>query len=125
MGCNYYFVPKRKKKVKLTEFESMFYYLSFEPIHIGKSSFDWTFSFQKTSYYSSYKELLEFHDKWKDKIKIIDEYDRRVSIEHFKALVEAKKNEQHSQTLYMINNYSSDTDYLDCEGYDFNERDFS
>lgn len=131
MGTNYYFTLKRNKKSelkhKINPIESIFFPIEEKPLHIGKSSLGWTFSFQKTEYYKSYKEILEFYEKNKKYIRIIDEYHRTIPINEFKELVEHKRTEQNNHYHYMHEEYPDDDfgDYLDEEGNSFSELDFS
>ena len=130
MGTNYYFVLKRNKKAeleaKISPIERIFIPIEENPLHIGKSSCGWTFSFQKTQYYSSYKEILEFYEKNKENIKIIDEYNKTIPIDEFMELVEYKKEEPNNHYYYMHEEYPDDDfgDYLDDEGNSFSELDF-
>ena len=131
MGCNYYFVPKKTKQIKFTPFEQIFYCLDFNPLHIGKSSIGWTFTFQDTPYYHSYQELLSFYENNKDKIKIIDEYNRTIPITKFKKMVDIKSREVTNHTNYIMDSYSKTIPnlrlqcYSDEEGNSFSKNNFS
>ena len=131
MGCNYYFTLKRNKKAeleaKISPVEKMFYSVEENPLHIGKSSLGWTFSFQKTEYYKSYKEILDFYKKHKKEIRIVDEYGKTIPIDEFMELVEYKREEPNNHYYYMRKEYPGDDygDYLDEEGNSFSELDFS
>ena len=101
--------------------------ISSVPLHIGKSSCGWTFSFQATEHYKSYKELLEFYENNKKLIEIKDEYGNKVKIEEFKELVERKRKEPNNYYHCMHKEYPNDDfgDYLDDEGNSFSKLDFS
>jgi hypothetical protein len=88
-------------------------------LHIGKSSFGWTFSFR------AYDEwCIHSSEDWKREIpqgKIFDEYGKEVTEKEFWELVEAKKvsGRKHAQ------DYPSSDDWLDSEGNSFSRREFS
>lgn len=129
MGTNYYFKIKdiRKKEIEkhLTNIEKDLLDLDFR-LHIGKSSVGWTFTFQATRYYRSYKELLDFYEENKNSLMIVNEYEEPVDIEKFKDIVEYKRNEENNHTKYVENDEEyGQYSYLDDEGNSFNEIDFS
>ena len=131
MGTNYYFVPKKNRIEKLnrmlTQTDKLFFFIGYSPIHIGKSSLGWTFTFQATEQYKSYKELLTFYENNKRLIEIHDEYDKKIEIEEFKELVARKRKEPNNHCLYMRKEYPGEDygDYLDEEGNSFSKSDFS
>lgn len=131
MGTNYYFAlkPERKKRIRsyMHPIDMIFLGTEFKQLHIGKSSCGWTFSFQATEYYKSYKEILEFYETNKKCIQIQDEYGEKITIEEFKELVESKKSEPNNHYLYMQQEYPYDDygDYLDEDGNSFSKLDFS
>ncbi|MCK5281841.1 MAG: hypothetical protein KAK00_00365 [Nanoarchaeota archaeon] len=66
-----------------------------EELHIGKSSFGWTFSFHATDEIRSYEHWLKY---LKDR-KIYDEYGKDISLKDFNKLVEAKKSNKLNHAL--------------------------
>ena len=126
MGVNYYFKikEKRQKEIEnfLTDLEKKLIGFNTE-IHIGKSSAGWTFSFQETPFYKSYKELLKFYEDNKNSIEIVDEYGDKIDIDYFKKLVEDKKKEEFNYTKYIGND--EEYVYLDEEGNSFTKNYFS
>lgn len=86
--------------------------------HIGKSSAGWSFGFQGTPTIRSYKDwllLLGIPGS-----KIFDEYGREISLEDFKANVEAKRNgKKHSA------HYPGPDNWIDEEGHSFSGYEFS
>ena len=131
MGTNYYFVPKKNRIEKLnrmlTQTDKLFFFIGYSSMHIGKSSLGWTFTFQATEHYKSYKELLTFYENNKRLIEIHDEYGEKIEIEEFKELVERKRKEPNNHCLYMRKEYPGEDhgDYLDEEGNSFSKSDFS
>ena len=131
MGTNYYFVPKKNRIEKLnrtlTQTDKLFFFIGYSSMHIGKSSLGWTFTFQETEQYKSYKELLTFYENNKKLIEIHDEYGKKIEIEEFKELVERKRKEPNNHCLYMRKEYPGEDygDYLDEEGNSFSKSDFS
>ena len=104
MGTNYYAVKKKPS-------------LANEPLHIGKSSAGWKFSFQ------GYQDELNIKsiEDWKDFLKnndvvILNEYDEEVSYDDFFELVEKKQEENNPDDFkYSVN----------VNGYRFTFSDFS
>jgi hypothetical protein len=102
-------------------------------IHIGKSSFGWTFSFHAVDEWKlpemecgirSYKEWLEFLSK--PNVKIFDEYGVEKSLKEFKDLVESKRKEKMNHTIYCKREYpKDDRNFLDSEGHSFSNGEFS
>jgi len=127
MGTNYYFIPKRNRTTRLEKLlsptDQIFINIKCIPLHIGKSSLGWTFSFQATEHYKSYKELLEFYENNKKQIEIKDEYGRKITIDEFKELVEHKRSEQNNHCLYMRKEYPDVDygDYLDDDNNSFSK----
>lgn len=85
-------------------------------LHIGKRSAGWPPSFQKTSFYSSVKEMNAFYKENVNYLTIIDEYeDRTLSWRDLESeLINWNKNESN----LMSRDGFEDT-YKDDEGYDF------
>lgn len=110
MGTNYYAVKKKPTIV--------------EPLHIGKSSCGWKFLFHEVNKYNQYECDLEIHtfEQWKefletnDKIVILDEYDREVSVKEFLELIEEKQKENNEENFVYCKNVN---------GYRFTDGDFS
>ncbi len=109
MGTNYYAREDTCEKCGVAKNET----------HIGKSSAGWTFTFHATEDIRSYKEWLMFLSQ-KD-IKIFDEYDREVSLEEFKEMVESKRSAEHNHAK----EYSNGGSYVDKEGNSMSPHEFS
>ena len=119
MGTNYY-VVKKKPTIE-------------EPIHIGKSSFGWLFSFQTQNRdygdipviwntYPQVKEWLKKYTVGEDApYVILDEYDEPVSYEEFVELVDRKQKDE--KNLSNPDNFNYGTRNID--GYRFTDGDFS
>jgi len=88
-----------------------------EEIHIGKSSYGWTFSFHATDEIRSYQEWLKFLERYD--VKIYDEYDEEISLKRFKEIIESKKDEKHNHAREY-----PEGNYLDEEGHSMNTGDF-
>ena len=89
-----------------------------EIIHIGKSSFGWTFTFHATDEIRNYKEWLEI--LCQSGTKIFDEYDREISLVDFGKLVDSKKDEKNNHAKQY-----SEGSYVDKEGHSMSEGEFS
>jgi hypothetical protein len=79
MGTNYYHIKDKCPHCGRHD----------EPLHIGKSSGGWTFSFHGTEQIRSYKD-------WLSQLSIgtiQDEYGDEISLEEFKKFVESKRGE--------------------------------
>lgn len=87
-----------------------------ERVHIGKSSAGWTFSWHAT-------ETIRSAADWYVQLEaglIFDEYDRRHSLDDFKAMVEGKRDSPHHHAReYPQGNFT------DPEGHSFSEGGFS
>jgi len=127
MGTNYYWHPKPNPCPTCGHDPT-------EPIHIGKSSFGWTFSFHGTTEDENRYEGLPLIRSYKDWLHIferpgviMDEYGDECSIEDFKALVEKKSNAEHNHTKYCELTHPSlgIRNWLDEEGHSFSEGEFS
>lgn len=78
--------------------------------HIGKQSNGWKFLFQKTEYYSNLSELIDFYNKKKDNLTIIDEYGEVLDIyDLYKVFSESKNDKSH--TLEFNDVYTDRYDY--------------
>ena len=110
MGINYYVKTK-----KCT-------HCGHEPrsIHIGKSSGGWKFSFQYNNgqYYKTADQLKNWIED--NKLKIIDEYGKSITLKKFWNMVQAKQDETYSHGIL----YQSDIDF-EIEGYSFTNCEFS
>lgn len=90
--------------------------------HIGKSSAGWTFSFHGTEEAKSWGE-------WRAILRaggvIRNEYDEVVTVEHFEALVDAKRGEpnNHARDIGTTNVYEDS--WLDEDGHSFYSGEFS
>lgn len=116
MGTNYY-VVKNGPSVQT-------------PIHIGKSSAGWLFSFQSQNEkwheppivwntYPQVKKWLKEHTVDKNDFVIMDEYDEIVSYDDFIDLVDSKQRDPVSQANPDNFSYSRNVD-----GYRFSDEDF-
>lgn len=113
MGTNYYAV-KNGPSTK-------------EPIHIGKSSYGWLFSFQAQNepwndppvVWNSITQVRDWLKKYtvdSNEYVIMDEYDDVISFDDFFAKVEAKQNDPHCKNNPDNFSYSRNVD-----GYRFTE----
>jgi hypothetical protein len=109
MGTNYYTKVKKCKECghKPT------------PIHLGKSSGGWTFSFQY-NYGKYYKNIEEMKIWLRDK-SIEDEYGNDINREEFWNMVERKQEEE---KLNHSIEYPTSYNYL-IDGYSFSDGEFS
>lgn len=117
MGTNYY---TKEKTCSLGSYEP-------EPIHLGKSSAGWQFTFQynQGKYYKNVDEMKEWT---RDKI-IVDEYGRLVMWSAFWELVDWKqKNEKLNHAKMVTDKYptraENKTDFI-IDGYSFSDCYFS
>lgn len=93
----------------------------YDELHIGKSSFGWTFTFQAHEdevTIKSYKEWLEFLSN--KEIKIFDEYGKEISLKEFKEMIENKTKEKHNHAKEY-----PEGSFLDEDGNSFSWGDFS
>lgn len=93
-------------------------------IHIFKTSMGWKPLFQSNENWSSVKELKEYYNKYKDVLVFIDEYDEEKDFNQMMKDVETKakdsKNKSHipgSTSYFKV--------YIDDEGYEFTDIEFS
>ena len=116
MGTNYYAV-KTKPSVA-------------QPIHIGKSSCGWLFSFQSQNdhwneppvVWNTYKQVVEWLKKYTVEEKlyvIINEYDEIISLEDFVDLVQRKQNDPLCKK-----NKDNFTYNRNVDGYRFSDEEF-
>lgn len=110
MGTNFYAV-KKKPAVH-------------NSMHIGKASAGWKFLFHEINKgHCSFDNDLEIHtyEQWKEylyghkDIVILNEYDEKVSLNEFFALVDEKQKSEHNRN------------FVDCkniDGYRFSDRNF-
>lgn len=116
MGTNYYAVRNRPTVQ--------------DPIHIGKSSAGWLFSFQAQNdrwseppviwnTYEQVKAWLYKHTVLDKDFVIMNEYDEIVSFEDFIGLVDSKQTDEHNRSNPDNFSYSRNVD-----GYRFSDGDF-
>jgi hypothetical protein len=123
MSTNYYFQSKQYSKIlnKLKrikkECKALIFNFELENLHIGKRSSGWKPCFEKTEYYSSVKEIIEFYEKNKDDLIILDEYGKEFNLEQLKE--ELFKWCPNGQSHLQYGGYK------DLEGYEFIECKFS
>ena len=92
--------------------------------HIGKSSGGWTFAFHGTEEIRSYADWLRVLASGEG--EIFDEYDRKVTVEEFKELVESKRFEEFNHAAEAIaQRLSCCGDWIDPDGNSFSPGDFS
>lgn len=124
MGTNYYANIKPCKCCKKPE----------KQLHIGKSSFGWTFTFHAVDEYESIdNKPIDSWKRWKEvlsvtDITITDEYDNDVSFDDFCKLVDSKKTERNNHVVYCRQkgrNYVINKDFMDEEGNAFTGEVFS
>ena len=110
-----------------------------EPIHIGKCSAGWTFSFHATDEIRSYADWIK---KFQEPGYIENEYREKVSLEEFKRMIEEKRGSDwnHARDVNDPNSNYHRTmrkeygrqprierqfdDYLDAEGHSFSPHEF-
>ena len=113
MGTNYYFHRNTCEHCKRSD----------EPVHIGKSSGGWTFSFQGFRSEDDPLGVIKSEADWRRVIaesdgEIFDEYGARVGVTEFWRMVEAKRTAPNNQTTYCRNDpHHSRYGYKVC-GYD-------
>ncbi len=107
MGTNYYWHEKEPCKCCKRDYK---------PIHIGKSSIGWTFTFHGTDDITSYKDWIKCLESGGI---IKNEYDDIVELDWFKELVEHKKNDERTHSK----EYITDT-WVDSEGHGFSGHEF-
>ena len=116
MGTNYYVVPNRPS-VR-------------EPVHIGKSSIGWMFSFQSQNekwndppiVWNTYPQVVDWLRKntvEKQDYVIMDEYDEIVPFDEFIDLVQHKQNDPSCRNNPDNFSYSRNVD-----GYRFSDEEF-
>jgi len=124
MGTNYYANVKPCKCCKKPE----------KQMHIGKSSYGWTFTFHAVDEWESIdKKPINSWKRWQEvlsspDITITNENDEDVSMEDFRKLVESKKKERNNHVAYCRQKgsaYSCRKDFMDDEGNAFTGEVFS
>ena len=91
-----------------------------EKIHIGKSSYGWTFCFHATDTIKSYEEWIKFIEN--NDIKIIDEYFEEFDLMFFVKLVESKRDAKRNHAREFSH---EDGSYLDSDGNSMSPGEFS
>lgn len=95
----------------------------YDEIHIGKSSFGWSFAFQ--GYPDGPIIIIKSYQDWLIVLKVVgdiyNEEGNEISVEEFKAMVESKRTAEHNQAI----DHPSSHDWLDPEGYAFCDLEFS
>ena len=105
MGCNYYHESNKCDCCG-----------RYDQDHIGKNSCGWNFHFHSTKDIISYKQWLERLELGGI---IFDEYDRKITLDEFKELVEESYKEENW-------NHLNETGYgwIDEDGYSFTDGEF-
>ena len=97
-----------------------------EPLHIGKSSAGWKFSFQG---YPDHDPPLTSWKAWREflvNLQIRDEYGGTITLEELQEWVANKFHSNNCQTCFVkAQAYSRWNDYHDPEGHPFNDGEFS
>ena len=97
----------------------------YDEMHIGKSSFGWTFAFRGylngPAVIRSYQDWLTILEAVEAVGDIYNEEGNEISVEEFKAMVESKRVAKHNQAI----DHPSPHDWLDPEGYSFCDLEFS
>lgn len=133
MSTNYYFkvkdiidiVPKDKnselKESLIAELKEMSKYLT--SIHIGKRRAGWEPIFKKTKYFSSVREIINFYEKNKDDIIIVNEYDEVLTFKELdKQLLKWNIDNENARKYEEYHAFSFNRDE---DGYYFSKEDFS
>ena len=95
----------------------------YNELHIGKNSFGWKFVFQVDE-----ENELVTYDRWVDFLKsevergskIVDEYNKEISLEDFIGIVEEKQKDIKNKDHVDYNG-----NYLDVRSYNFCKNEFS
>ena len=106
-------------------------------LHIGKRSCGWRFLFQSNNYWKNTDELIDFYNKNKNFMCIIDEYNEvydgdiekfikeevQPTYDNFSNISHIKYSKEHEYEYYYSfeNTYTLDKKY----GYEFDSREFS
>lgn len=107
---------------------------SLPKIHIGLRSGGWKFLFQACDEFNSFEEFKNYYNENKNKLMIIDEYDKEYSLDEFIEEVNEtySKKDNISHIEYVKNNsfdyftFEFRSDYfVDDKGYEFSKRQFS
>lgn len=147
MSTNYYIKPKiiqeiqrdleNKKSNTTIDFEesvinNILNYLDSDSnwLHIGKRSGGSKPTFHKNNYWSSVEEIIDFYEKHKESVSIVDEYDTELSIEELKEnLIDWNKRNNKALTPFDdssgFNDYWRKNYYKDKDGYIFTIDNFS
>lgn len=124
MGCNYYARINCCEKCSKPD----------KTLHIGKSSYGWTFSFQALRYWDAPDEKpIDSEQRWREvlssaSIRIFNEYDKECDKNEFWKMVDEKRDSKNNQTLYCQEHYPhevSKDNFLDAKGNSFSWSDFS
>jgi len=124
MGTNYYFKDSREKEIEDYVNENAFFLKDFvlPRLHIGKRSYGWAPSFEKTEFYSTIKELEDFYIKNKDSLIIIDEDENELSWNDLKnELIDWNRGDNIS---IPPRRNTTRFNYIDDQGYDWCSSEF-
>ena len=95
----------------------------FQDIHLCKTSIGWKPHFQSFGMIKSVKEYKRYQEVSGD--KIVDEYDREYSTWEFWRQIKAWQESEHDKSIVDLLNSEGQEAWLDEEGYEFSEGDFS
>ncbi len=96
-------------------------------LHICKLSYGWKPLFQKSKYFSTFKEFEDFYKLHTDIFDFVDEYDEIQDFEEFKEYVFEKVKDKKSQTHLQYNGglpglsleYTKDKDGIEWTNHEF------
>lgn len=127
MGTNYYarktepdyiVCPCCGEKIKIPNGATI------KEIHIGKSSYGWTFCFQSSEYYRTFPEFVAFVNEHirTGEFSIFNEYEEPVDVDDFLNMVEALQKSYRENPARNPDNFLYDDNR---GGYRFTDSDFS
>lgn len=133
MGMNYYVKIDTQEAIQDALYVNSLVYsvLDSFQLHIGKSSYGWTFVFQQQEIYdptNKYTTLLNSYKSWKEflttaPVVIVNENNEEVDREEFFKMVEKKQNEIHPNIEEK--EQMKEVEYLDPKGYRIQTWEFS
>ena len=93
-------------------------------IHICKISAGWIPLFESNPHYSNFEEFESFYEKNKDKLDLIDEYNRVIDFDYFKRNVFDRINNKNYETHLQYNNSYDISYYKDELGVEWTNSKF-
>lgn len=127
MGTNYYarkaepnymVCPCCGEKIKIPNGATI------KEIHIGKSSYGWTFCFQSSEYYRTFPEFVAFVNEHvrTGEFSIFNEYEEPVNVDDFLNMIEELQKSYYENPTRNPDNFLYDDNR---GGYRFRDSDFS